>query len=74
MTAKEKVMENRLRRKAHRMGFKLLKSRRRDPDAIDFGGYALADLELNCPMFGFSPFGTPWATMDEVRAFLKEQT
>lgn len=41
----EKVRENRLRRKAERMGLRLEKSRRRDPDAVDFGLYALVTLE-----------------------------
>jgi hypothetical protein len=38
-----KVRENRLRRKADRMGYRLSKSRSRDPDAIDYGLYALLD-------------------------------
>ena len=37
----EKARENRLRRKAERQGYKLEKSRRRDPDATDFGVYKL---------------------------------
>ena len=37
----DKVRENRLRRKADRMGLLLSKSRRRDPDALDYGLYAL---------------------------------
>jgi len=32
-----KVRENRLRRMAHRQGFSLRKSRRRDPHATDYG-------------------------------------
>jgi hypothetical protein len=37
----EKVRENRLRRKAERQGLKLVKSRRRDPLALDYQLYAL---------------------------------
>jgi hypothetical protein len=37
----EKVRENRLRRMAKRQGYLLVKSRRRDPRAIDFGLYVL---------------------------------
>jgi hypothetical protein len=37
----EKVRENRLRRMADRQGLKLVKSRRRDPRALDYGTYAL---------------------------------
>lgn len=39
----EKVRENRLRRMAQRQGLRLEKSRRRDPRALDFGGYWLVD-------------------------------
>jgi hypothetical protein len=39
----EKVMENRLRRVAHRRGLRLTKSRSRDVNAIDYGLYALID-------------------------------
>ena len=42
MTA-EKVHENRLRRAAERQGLRLVKSRRRDPRALDYGGYWLID-------------------------------
>ena len=38
---KDKVRENRLRRVADRQGLKLRRSRRRDPQAIDYGLYAL---------------------------------
>jgi hypothetical protein len=39
--ADQKVRENRLRRVAQRQGLLLVKSRRRDPRAHDFGLYAL---------------------------------
>lgn len=39
----EKARENRLRRKAERRGFRLIKSARRAPDACDYGLYALLD-------------------------------
>src|SRR5215217_4899330 len=42
MTA-EKVRENRLRRMADRQRLDLVKSRRRDPLAVDHGTYALID-------------------------------
>ena len=38
-----KVRENKLRRKADRMGLRLTRSRSRDLDAIDYGLYALID-------------------------------
>ncbi|ROQ40958.1 hypothetical protein EDF46_0324 [Frondihabitans sp. PhB188] len=37
----DKVLENRLRREAERRGYMLVKSRRRDPKALDYGLYAL---------------------------------
>ena len=40
----DKVRENRLRRIAERRGLKLTRSRRRDPDALDYGLYALIDV------------------------------
>jgi hypothetical protein len=39
----EKVRENRLRRMAERQGLRLMKTRRRDPRAYDFGTYMLID-------------------------------
>jgi len=42
---KEKTLENRLRRMADRQGLRLQKSRSRDPNACDFGLYALIDLQ-----------------------------
>jgi len=45
MDKETKVRENRLRRAADRRGLKLSKSRSRDPSAIDFGRYALIDVE-----------------------------
>ncbi len=41
MSDEEKVRENRLRRAAARQGLMLVKSRRRDPLALDFGLYVL---------------------------------
>lgn len=38
----EKVRENRLRRAAARQGYRLVKSRRRDSRAIDYGVYWIA--------------------------------
>ena len=38
------MRENRLRRAADRQGLRLLKSRSRDPRAIDYGLFALVDV------------------------------
>lgn len=53
-----KVRENRLRRMAKRQGLELVKSRRRDPRALDFGAYQLV---------GASEVG---ATLDEIEEYL----
>ena len=48
----DKVRENRLRRMAERQGLVLQKSRRRDPNALDFGGYWLIDAQMNVLVAG----------------------
>jgi hypothetical protein len=64
MTDEDKVRENRLRRAAHRQGITLMKSRRRDPRAFDYGVYWLADENewLLTPEQGI--------TLDEIEAWL----
>ena len=69
MTEDMKVRENRVRRIAERRGFKLTKSRRRDPQAIDFNGYMLADAFTNAAVVGFLPYAYS-ASLDEVEEFL----
>ena len=61
MENEEKVRENRLRRKAERQGYKLVKSRRRDPDATDYGQFTLTPEKGKPRVF---------ASIDEVEAFL----
>jgi hypothetical protein len=39
----DKVRENRVRRMAARQGLQLVKSRTRDPRALDYGSYMLLD-------------------------------
>ena len=65
----DKVRENRIRRMAERQGYSVSKSRRRDPRAIDFGGYMLVDIRNNFPVFGGDPYPFS-ATLDDVEAFL----
>jgi hypothetical protein len=43
----DKVRENRLRRAVERRGFMLQKSRRRDPQAWDYGTYQIIDPDTN---------------------------
>lgn len=47
MSEDTKVKENRLRRMADRQGLRLVKSRSRDPNAMDFGLYALIDVQTS---------------------------
>jgi hypothetical protein len=42
-TTADKIRENRVRRMAQRQLLRLEKSRRRDPRAVDFGGYMLVN-------------------------------
>ena len=41
----DRTRENQLRRTADRQGLRLVKSSRRDPNAIDYGLYALIDIK-----------------------------
>lgn len=52
MDQREKVRENRLRRMAKRQGVAVVKSRRRDPRALDFGGYGIIDPQRNAWLAG----------------------
>jgi hypothetical protein len=47
MPDEDKVKENKLRRAADRRGLRLEKSRSRDPNAIDYGLYAVIDVQTN---------------------------
>ena len=55
MADAEKVRANRLRRSAARQGLKLVKSRRRDPRAYDFGTYMLVNIHTDTPVHGNVP-------------------
>jgi len=60
----EKVRENRLRRAAGRQGLRLIKSRRRDPRAVDYGRYWISgeNRALLTSEYG--------VTLDEVEEYL----
>ena len=62
----EKVREARIRRAVDRRGYRLLKSRRRDPKAIDFGKFWITDLRNH------QVYGDQWgATLDEIETWLE---
>lgn len=69
MDREEKSREVRLRMKAKRQGLYLSKSRRRDPDSIDYGRYSLSRLDNNAHVFGAENYWQT-ATLDEIEAFL----
>lgn len=68
MPAENKVRENRLRRTATRRGFRLEKSRGRDPRAPNYGGFMLANM-WNMAVVGAHPSGYS-ANLDEIEEFL----
>ena len=65
-----KVRENHLRRIAARRGYRLSKCPRRDPEALDYGLYALLDQQsgepVNAPLAG--QFVHSWA-LDQVKQY-----
>src|SRR4051794_12442550 len=66
-----KVRENRLRRVAQRQGLLLVKSRRRDPQAVDFGTYALLDPDTKALVAGDSEVMNGYGlTLDDVEKIL----
>lgn len=70
-----KVKENRLRRAAERQGYRLVKSRRRDPRALDYGLYVLiADTAGNRLPRAQAPVSTfargEGKTLDEIESEL----
>jgi hypothetical protein len=68
----EKVRENRARRKAARQGLRLEKSRRRDPDATDYGTYQLVWIDTNAIAASGGNRGGYGMHLDEIEASLTE--
>jgi hypothetical protein len=64
-----KVQENRLRRMAERQGYRLVKSRRRDPRAIDYGTYWIVDPKTNAIVAGGGP-SQRGMNLDDIEAWL----
>lgn len=65
-----KIRENRLRRMAKRQGLQLVKSRARDPRAIDFGFFMVVDASTNGADSGVRGTGRPQMDLDEVERYL----
>lgn len=62
----DKVRENRLRRVAERRGYRLTKSRRRDPRAIDYGKYWITDVKTGSPLTSAGGL-----SLDEIEAWIE---
>jgi hypothetical protein len=69
----DKVRESRIRRIADRRGLRLVKSGRRDPNALDYGLYALIDYDtggaVNPSLIG--RYTCSW-TLDQIEDYLAE--
>jgi hypothetical protein len=61
-----KVKANRLRRVADRQGLRLVKSRARDPHALDYNLFALIAVRTT----GDPAIAGRWMTLDDVEAYL----
>ncbi len=66
-----KVRENRLRRVAARQGCVLMKSRRRDRRALDYGTYVLADARTNA-LVASDPASGGGLSLDQVETYLSQ--
>jgi hypothetical protein len=69
-TVDDKVLENRLRRVAHRRGLRLYRSRARDPQSLTYGGYMLIDEQRGEGVLGTTGPRGYSATLEEVEKFL----
>ena len=67
----DKVREDRLRRMAQRRGFRIVKSRRRDPRANDYGGRMIVDARTNAVVAGGHPYAYN-LTINEVEEYLND--
>jgi hypothetical protein len=69
MTAAEPI-ENALQRMAERRGLRITRSRRRDPNAPDYGRYMLRDVNTRVIVAGTTTTGRALWTLREVEAYL----
>jgi len=63
----DKVRENRMRRMALRQGLRVVKSRRRDSLAVDFGWYNLVDMLTGRVMQPVKEHGFGFESLEDVR-------
>jgi hypothetical protein len=69
--AADKVRENRLRRAAVRQGLQLVKSRARDPRALDFGRFMIVDAHTGGVVAG-ELHSALALDLDQVEAYLND--
>lgn len=68
-----KVQENRVRRMADRQGYRLMRSRARDPRDLTYGGYQLINLESGGCDFGWGNAGRGYAaSLEDIEAYLTD--
>jgi hypothetical protein len=70
MVDPERTREQRLRRMADRQGLRLVKSRRRDPRALDYGDYMLVDAATNGVVAG--EIGRLHLSLDDIERYLED--
>jgi hypothetical protein len=73
MAGADKVRENRLRQAVARQGGHLVKSRRRDPRALDFGRYAITDAATGQVVAGGDGFNGFGLTLDDVEDWVNRE-
>jgi hypothetical protein len=68
----DKVRENLVRRMADRQGLRLVKSRRRDERALDYGGWGLLDQDTGSAVYGTEIAGRfPTGTLEGCEEYLR---
>jgi hypothetical protein len=72
MMVQERSREQRLRRAAERQGYKLVKSRRRDPRALGYGCWYIVDVGRKCIVVG-TEGGYPNMDLDAVEEWLTSE-
>ena len=66
----EKSRETRIRRAVTRRGYQLVKTRRRDPNAWDYGTYMITDPRTSAVVAGTGSLGRPHWSLDDVQEWL----
>ena len=72
MDDRDRVREDRLRRKLKRMGYRLEKNRARDPRAWNYGGYMIFDLWEEAVVKGGGELSFT-LSLDDVEQFTQAQ-